>query len=71
MSTNGTNPLALGGGKNYTSPEVVNAGRDAMLNNMIQTTGCKAAGQNRINNDTAAFSKLGSYKILSEKNRTN
>mgnify|MGYP003117515312 CR=1 FL=1 len=71
MSTNGTNPLAFSGGRNYVSPEVVNGGRDAMLNNMIQTTGCKAAGQNRINNDTAAFSKLGSYKILSEKNRTN
>lgn len=71
MSTNGANPLAFNRGKGYISIKAQDAGRTATLNNIIQISGCKSAGQNRVNNDTSAFSDLGSYKILSEKNRTN
>lgn len=71
MLSNGANPALVNGGKGYQSQEVVNAGRDSMLNNLIQLFGSKATGQNRINNDTSAFSDIGAWKILSEKNRTN
>lgn len=71
MLSMGANPLQVNGGKNYPSLELMDAGRDALLNNTIQLYGSKVTGQNRVNNDTNAFNNIGAYKILSEKNRTN
>ena len=71
MATNGKNPAAINNGKNYQSTEVLDAGLNSVLNNLIQLFGTKAAGQNRSNNDSSAFDNLGAWKILSERNRTN
>ena len=65
------NPLSLNGGKNYISKEVMDAGAKAILEGAQQQQNAITQMRNRINNDSNAFDDLGTYKIKSEKNRTN
>ena len=65
------NPLKLNGGRGYISSEVATAGQKAVLANAQQQANAILVMQKRINNDNNAFGPLGSYKIKSEKNKTN
>ena len=65
------NPLSVNGGKNYISKEVMDAGAKAILEGAQQQQNAITQMRNRINNDSNAFDDLGTYKIKSEKNRTN
>jgi hypothetical protein len=69
MSTG--NPLAINDGKNYLSPGLFEASVKHMLESAQQQMTGIAQVQNRLNNDTNGLTHMGSYKILSEKNRTN
>ena len=71
MSTNGANPLAVNGGKSFISPQASSAFTISALEGVRQQSNIINIMQNRTNNDINAFSKIGAYKILSEKNRTN
>lgn len=71
LSTQGANPLAFNEGKNFPSIEVVQAGTQTLLDSARQQANILSIMQNRMGNDMNAFNPIGSYKILSEKNRTN
>lgn len=70
-STQGANPLAINGGKGLVSDEAVFAGASVLAEALALQVKAKKTAITRVNNDGNAFSKLGSYSILSEKNRTN
>ena len=65
------NPAAVNGGKGWFSTAVVEAGCKVLLETAQLQFHTINQLRNRINNDSNAFDNLGSYKILSEKNRTN
>jgi len=64
-------PLVVNKGQNYMSQKVMKAGVKAQLDGVQMQKNIISIMQNRTNNDNNAFGKLGKYKILSEKNRTN
>jgi hypothetical protein len=65
------NPLGFNEGKNFISVECVEAGTKALLDASQMQRNTISQMQNRINNDTNGLSRTGTYKIISEKNRTN
>lgn len=65
------NPLAINGGKGLPSDELMSAGTTSLMETLRQQANTVNAILNKIGNDTNALTKIGSYKILSEKNRTN
>ena len=70
-ATQGTNPLAINGGKGLASEEAVFGGASVLVEALSLQVKAKKTAITRVNNDSNAFSKLGAYNILSEKNRTN
>ena len=64
-------PTAVNEGKNYFSPEVLQAGTKALLDATQMQANITSWMQNNTNNDTNGLTKMGAYKIVSEKNRTN
>tara|TARA_R100001594_G_scaffold45245_2_gene78026 strand:+ start:11483 stop:12985 length:1503 start_codon:yes stop_codon:yes gene_type:complete len=65
------NPTAVLGGQNLPSQGAAMGGAKVLLEGLQQMQGSISQAFNRINNDFNALEKVGSYSILSEKNRTN
>lgn len=65
------NPTAVLGGQNLPSQGAAMGGAKVLLEGLQQMQGSISQAFNRINNDFNALEKIGSYSILSEKNRTN
>ena len=65
------NPTAVLGGQNLPSQGGMMGGAKVLLEGLQQMQGSISQAFNRINNDFNALEKIGSYSILSEKNRTN
>ena len=65
------NPLSVLEGKNFISPEVQSAGIKALLEGAQQQQSTITQMMNNVNNDLNGLTKIGAYRITSEKNRTN
>ena len=65
------NPTAFLEGKNLQSTECLRAGTKSMLEGVQQQFNAAKQALNRVNNDFNALNDVGSYKIVSERNRTN
>jgi len=72
MGTVGSNnPFAINGGKGFYSEELMAEGTTSLLETIRQQYNTVTSVMNRIGNDINGLERMGAYKILSEKNRTN
>jgi len=65
------NPLSIRGGKGYRSEQLQAEGTTNLLETIRQQYNSISSIMNRVSNDVNGLQRLGAYKILSEKNRTN
>lgn len=71
MNTMSGTPVAVLENQNFPAPELWSAGASALLANAKETNNTINQMFNRLGNDQNGLTPLGSYNILSDKNRTN
>ncbi len=71
LNTTSGQPVAVLENQNFPSPNLQAAGGMALLSTLKETNNTVSQILNRLGNDQNALTKLGSYNILSEGNRTN